>query len=129
MRADTRTPAEKAADRNAKIDALQERLASAVESLATGEDWLRAMEFAARFRARSFNNTVLIWVQHAIAHAEGRVPDPSPTLRGRAPPVARPGPKRDKGQAGYQIFARSSPSWPPSTPTTPAVGAGRPCGR
>lgn len=79
MRADTRTQEQKAPDRNAKIDARQERLTSAVESLVTGDDWLRAMEFAARFRARSFNNTLLIWVQHAIAHPEGRVPDPSPT--------------------------------------------------
>jgi hypothetical protein len=53
MRTDTRTLEAKIADRNAKIDALQAKLNIAVESLVTGEDWRRAMEFAARFRSRS----------------------------------------------------------------------------
>lgn len=65
-------------DRNAKVDALHEKLTSAVESLVAAEDWQRAMEFAARFRARSFNNTLLIWVQHAIAHAPKVVSPPPP---------------------------------------------------
>ena len=32
---------------------MRERLAGAAEGLATGEDWLRAVPFAARFRLRS----------------------------------------------------------------------------
>lgn len=79
MRTDNRTLDEKIAERGAKLDALQAKLTDAVEQLVTGEDWRHAMEFAARFRARSFNNTLLIWVQHAVAYAEGRVPDPTPT--------------------------------------------------
>jgi hypothetical protein len=105
MRACTRTLEQKIADRNAKIDALHEKLASAVESLVTGQDWRRAMEFAARFRARSFNNTLLIWVQHTIAYAESRVPDPAPTYVAGFHQWRDLGRSVMKGQAGYQIFA------------------------
>lgn len=35
----------------------------------SGEDWKRASEFAATFRSRSFNNTLLIEVQHLDAYA------------------------------------------------------------
>ena len=105
MRADIHPLEQKIADRNAKVDGLHDRLTSAVESLVTGEDWRRAMEFAARFRARSFNNTLLIWVQHSIAHTEGRVPDPSPTYAAGFHQWRDLGRSVMKGQAGYQIFA------------------------
>jgi hypothetical protein len=105
MRRDTRTLEEKIAERNAKIDALQEKLTSAVESLATSEDWIRAMTFAARFRSRSFNNTLLIWVQHNIAYAEGRVPDPMPTHVAGFQQWQQLGRQVMKGQSGYQIIA------------------------
>lgn len=65
--------------REAKLDELHERLTSAVEQLVSGEDWRRALAFAARFRARSFSNTLLIWAQHAGAYEAGRVPDPMPS--------------------------------------------------
>ena len=68
------------AAREAKLDELHERLTGAVASLVSGEDWRRAMAFAARFRTRSFNNTLLIWVQHEAAFGAGRVPEPFPTL-------------------------------------------------
>ena len=42
------------AAREAKLDELQDRLTGAVEQLVSGEDWARALAFAARFRARSF---------------------------------------------------------------------------
>lgn len=105
MRNDRRTLEERIADRNAKVDALQEKLTSAVESLVTGEDWRRAMEFAARFRSRSFNNTLLIWVQHAIAHAEGRVPESTPTFVAGFGQWRALGRSVMRGQTGYQIFA------------------------
>jgi len=53
MRTDNRALDEKIADRDAKLDALQAKLTDAVEQLVTGEDWRHAMDFAARFRARS----------------------------------------------------------------------------
>jgi hypothetical protein len=67
------------AARDARIEALQEQLATSVSALVSGEDWRRALEFAARFRSRSFSNTMLIYVQHCKAFEEGRVPEPTPT--------------------------------------------------
>jgi hypothetical protein len=66
-------------EREAKIEALHERLTAAVESLVTGKDWMRAMVFAARFRSRSFANTLLIYAQHAKRYAVGSVSEPWPT--------------------------------------------------
>ena len=73
------TTEEARAARDAKLDALHEQLTGAVESLVSGEDWKQALEFAARFRARSFNNTLLIFVQHQAAFEAGRVPEPVPS--------------------------------------------------
>ena len=67
------------AARDAKLDALHEQLTGAVESLVSGDDWKQALQFAARFRARSFNNTLLIFAQHQSAFEAGRVPEPVPT--------------------------------------------------
>ena len=61
------TSEEARAVRDAKLHTLHEQLAGAVESLVSGEDWKQALEFAARFRARSFNNTLLIFAQHQAA--------------------------------------------------------------
>ncbi|CAL8974528.1 hypothetical protein TESS_TESS_02788 [Tessaracoccus sp. O5.2] len=47
------------AKRDAKLDELHEKLTGAVETLVSGRDWARALAFAARFRSRSFNNTLL----------------------------------------------------------------------
>ena len=63
-------------EQQAKLDALHETLVFAVDALVSGHDWARALAFAARFRSRSFNNTLLIWVQHGAAFEAGRVPEP-----------------------------------------------------
>jgi hypothetical protein len=105
MRNDTRTLEEKVADRDAKLDALHAKLSSAVEQLVTGEDWLQALTFAAKFRARSFNNTLLIAMQHAIAHAEGLVPNPDPTYVAGFKQWKALDRNVRKGQPGYQIYA------------------------
>ena len=102
---DPRTDEQHAAERQAKIDALHERLTSAVESLVTGEDWQRAMEFAARFRSHSFNNTLLIYLQHYAAFEAGRVPEPMPTQVAGFAQWHALGRSVMKGQTGYQIFA------------------------
>ena len=82
------TTAEEAkAARDAKLDALHERLTGAVEALVSGGGWRRALEFAARFRARSFNNTLLIWSQHLAAFEQGRVPEPVTALPRYQPPT------------------------------------------
>ena len=44
---------DRAAAREAKLEALQQKLTESVAALVTGEDWKRALEFAAQFRSRS----------------------------------------------------------------------------
>lgn len=70
---------EKQAARDAKLDELHERLTNAVEQLVSGEDWRRALTFAAQFRSRSFNNTLLIWAQHAANFEAGRASSAAPS--------------------------------------------------
>lgn len=91
--------------RDAKLDDLHERLAGAVEALVSGDDWKRALEFAARFRARSFNNTLLIWAQHAAAFEAGLVPDPLPSYVAGYRQWQLLGRQVEQGQPGYMIFA------------------------
>jgi len=52
-----------------------------------------------------FNNTLLIWVQHAAAYAQGRVPDPHPTFVAGFKQWQALGRHVMKGQPGYQILA------------------------
>lgn len=91
--------------REAKLEALHDQLTTSVAALVSGDDWRRAMEFAARFRSRSFNNTILIYVQHAIAHAEGRVPEAVPTYVAGFKQWQSLGRQVVKGQSGYAILA------------------------
>ena len=93
------------AEQDAKLEALHQRLTEAVSGLVSGEDWKRAIEFAARFRSRSFNNTLLIWMQHAAAFEAGRVPDPMPTYVAGFKQWQTLGRQVMKGQSGYGILA------------------------
>lgn len=47
-----RTQTRDVTTREAKLEALQQQLTASVEALVTGEDWKRALEFAAKFRSR-----------------------------------------------------------------------------
>ncbi|WP_181273821.1 ArdC-like ssDNA-binding domain-containing protein [Brevibacterium oceani] len=91
--------------REAKLDELHEKLTGAVEQLVSGPDWARALAFAARFRSRSFNNTLLIWVQHQGAYEQGRVPEPFPSYVAGYRQWQALGRQVEKGQPGYQILA------------------------
>lgn len=102
--------------RDAKLDALQEKLARAVEQVVTGEDWKRALEFAARFRSRSFGNTLLIWAQHIDAFDQGRVSAPEPTYVAGYKQWQTLGRQVEKGQPGYMIFAPVTGRFASSTP-------------
>lgn len=93
------------AAREAKLDELHERLTGAVERLVSGGDWSRALAFAAQFRSRSFNNTLLIWVAHAKAFEQGRVPEPVPSYVAGYRQWQQLGRQVVKGQPGYQILA------------------------
>ena len=74
------TDEEARAAQDARLQQLHERLTAAVDQLVSGEDWKRALEFAARFRAKSFNNTLLIWAQHLDLYEAGRTSAPEPTF-------------------------------------------------
>lgn len=89
----------------AKLDELHERLTGAVEQLVSGDDWRRALAFAAQFRARSFSNTLLIWAQHEAAYEAGRVPEPVPSYVAGYRQWQSLGRQVMKGQPGYMIFA------------------------
>ncbi|MCH3973642.1 ArdC-like ssDNA-binding domain-containing protein [Bifidobacterium tibiigranuli] len=113
------TTEETRAAREARLEKLHERLAGTVERLVTGEDWTRALSFAARFRSRSFNNTLLIWAQHQAAFEQGRVAEPFPThvagyrqWQGLDRQVV-------KGQAGYMIFAPVTARFASASPSDP----------
>lgn len=89
----------------AQLDRLHAQLAGAVAELVTGDDWKRALAFAARFRSRSFNNTLLIWTQHAAAFEQGRVSEPTPTYVAGFRQWLTLGRSVDRGQPGYMILA------------------------
>jgi hypothetical protein len=89
----------------AKLERLHAQLADAVATLVTSDDWVRALEFAARFRSRSFNNTMLIWLQHLAAFEQGRVAEPTPTYVAGFRQWRALGRSVDRGQTGYMIFA------------------------
>ncbi len=106
-------------ERDEKLDALHQRLTDAVSDLVTGEDWKRSLEFAARFRSRSFNNTLLIAVQHYAAFQEHRVPDPTPTYVAGFKQWLALGRQVMKGQSGYQILAPVTARFATTTPGAP----------
>ncbi|XPP25616.1 MAG: ArdC-like ssDNA-binding domain-containing protein [Leucobacter sp.] len=110
------TTEEARATRDAKLDALHEQLTNAVESLVTGEDWKQALEFAARFRARSFNNTLLIFSQHQAAFEIGRVPEPVPTYVAGFKQWQALGRQVEKGHSGYMILAPVTGRFASATP-------------
>lgn len=107
------------AARDAKLDALHERLAGAVMELTSSGDWRRALEFAARFRLRSFGNTLLIWVQHLEAFEHGRVPEPEPSYVAGYQQWQTLGRQVEKGQPGYMIFAPVTGRFASSNPANP----------
>lgn len=56
----------------------REAWAAKLDALFSGEDEHRAFGLLARFWSSSFNNTVLIHIQHQTIFKTGRVPEPSP---------------------------------------------------
>jgi antirestriction protein ArdC len=115
-----RAQARDLAAREAKLDALHQKLTQSVEALVTGEDWKRALEFAARFRSRSFNNTMLIYVQHYAAFGQGRVPEPMPTYVAGFRQWLSLNRQVRKGQSGYAILAPVTARFASSNPADPA---------
>lgn len=93
------------AKRQAKLEVMHERMVGEVERLVTGDDWRRALEFATKFRSRSFHNVLLIHLAHEEAYAHGLVPDPAPTYVAGYRQWQTLGRSVMKGQPGAQIMA------------------------
>ena len=107
------------AAREAKLETLHQKLTESVGALVTGEDWKRALEFAAKFRSRSFNNTILLYVQHYAAFQEGRVPEPTPTYVAGFKQWLSLHRRVMKGQSGYAILAPVTARFASSHPGDP----------
>jgi hypothetical protein len=118
-RARSRTTAEYHAARDAKLTELSDRLEAAVGRLVSGEEWAAAVAFAARFRSRSFGNTLLIFAQHQDAYEKGRVPDPVPSYVAGFKQWNALGRHVVKGQPGYMIFAPVTRRFASTNPTDP----------
>lgn len=104
------------AKREAQLEVMQERLTTEVERLITGDDWRRAMEFAAKFRSRSFKNVLLIRQGQEVAYAEGLVPTPLPTYVAGFRQWQTLGRNVMKGQPGTQILAPVTGRYATATP-------------
>lgn len=105
MRKDARTVEQRIAARNAKLDALHETLTHAVEALVSGEDWQRAMAFAARFRRYSFGNCMLLYTQSLAAYKTGLLPEPYPRYVAGYKAWQSLGRNVRAGSRGFQILA------------------------
>src|SRR5680860_1691377 len=114
-----RAQAKDVATREAKLEALQQQLTASVGALVTGDDWKQALEFAAKFRSRSFNNTMLIYVQHYAAFQQGRVPEPMPTYVAGFKQWLSLNRHVIKGQSGYAILAPVTARFASSNPVDP----------
>lgn len=119
MTAPRRTPEEARAAREAKLDEVREQLGAQVEKLVTGEDWKRALSFAAKFRSRSVNNSWLIFAQHQAAWEAGKVPEPMPTYVAGFRQWEQLGRHVEKGQKGYAILAPVIGKFASKTPANP----------
>jgi N-terminal domain of anti-restriction factor ArdC len=89
----------------AKVAEAQETLAAELKALQSGEDWKRYLGFQASLHSYSAGNAMLIFRQHAIAHAEGRVISPEPTYVAGFNTWRALGRSVDKGQHGYAVLA------------------------
>lgn len=108
------------AAQEAHVEQVQEQLVGAVSALVTGEDWKRALTFAAQFRSRSFRNAMLICTAHAAAYEAGRVPEPTPTYVAGFHQWLTLGRHVVKGQQGYPILAPVTARFASANPSDPA---------
>jgi hypothetical protein len=99
-----------------KIAAAQRLLHEELGRLQSGEDWATYLRLQARFHSYSPNNVCLIAVQHRLAHQEGRVSEPEPTLVAGFQAWRSLGRHVERDQRGYVILA----------PLRRVVGAGQP---
>jgi hypothetical protein len=89
----------------AKVALAQERLATEVAALQSGDDWKNYLAFQARLHAYSPNNVMLIAAQHSAAFEESRVPEPLPTYVAGFNTWRSLGRSVEKGRHGYAVLA------------------------
>lgn len=87
----------------ARLEALHQKLTTAVGKLVTSEDWLRVLMVSTRLRAYSALNSVLIWVGLAEQYAQGLVPTDTPTMVAGIKQWNSLGRTVIKGQRGLEI--------------------------
>lgn len=102
---ETDSKAQARAKRQAQLEVMHERMVGEVKQLVTSDDWRRALEFATKFRSRSFHNVLLIHRAHEDNYAQGLVPGPTPTYVGGFRQWQSLGRSVMKGQPGTQIMA------------------------
>lgn len=91
--------------RRQQVEQLHELLIESVEAVQSSEDWKKLLDFAGRFHQYSFDNQLLIAVQHEQAYRDGRVSEPSPAYVAGFHTWKTLGRSVDKGQHGYAILA------------------------
>lgn len=116
---ETDTKAQARAKRQAQLEVMHERMVGEVEQLITGDDWRRALEFATKFRTRSFHNVLLIHRAHEDNYAQGLVPGPTPTYVAGFRQWQSLGRSVMKGQPGTQIMAPVKVRFASMTPADP----------
>lgn len=115
--------------REAKLDALHQKLTDSVSALVTGDDWRRALEFAARFRSRSFqqHSPHLQPAQRGVPR--GQSAQPGPDVRRRLQAVAQPQPPCHEGPGRIRDPGASHGSLRFRQPGEPGVVAAARAGR
>jgi antirestriction protein ArdC len=101
----------------AKLDEIHQKLTEAVDQLVSSADWVRALTFAAKFRSRSFGNTLLIWAQHQANFLAGRVTTPAPSFVAGYRQWQQLGRQVERGQPGYMIYAPVTGRFASATPS------------
>ncbi|MGY0541375.1 ArdC-like ssDNA-binding domain-containing protein [Nocardioides sp. YJ-D4] len=109
------------AKRQVQLEVMHERLVGEVERLVTGDDWRRTLEFATRFRSRSFHNVLLIHKAHEDNYAQGLVATPAPTYVAGFRQWQSLGRSVMKGQPGTQIMAPVKVRVASKTPEDPST--------
>ena len=94
-----------------RLAAIQEELTGAVEKMLASDDWQAALTAAARFHKYSFDNVLLIYVQHAGAFAKGRVPAAEPSMVAGYRQWEAMGRHVLAGQHGYTILRPNRLQW------------------
>jgi len=94
-----------------RLKAVQEALAASVEAVFASDDWRAAMTAAARFHNYSFDNVLLIYVQHQAAFGEGRVSAAEPSMVAGFRQWQAMGRQVQGGQHGYKILRPNRVQW------------------